>query len=144
MKAVTSLLGTPLPQWQSTPVFLPGEFHGWKNLVGYSSWGCKESDTTEPLTPLDGQAPAPSLPHLSAPTHPSHGSLGSDSLLFLKQPLQAPFVPSPLLMTPSPNPCWATPTPKPLFLRKLYTNPVHALVALYTLLQWLWSQVEFI
>ena len=112
--------------------------------MGYSSWGCKESDTTEPLTPLDGQAPAPSLPHLSAPTPPSHGSLGSDSLLFLKQPLQAPFVPSPLLMTPSPNPCWATPTPKPLFLRKLYTNPVHALVALYTLLQWLWSQVEFI
>ena len=27
-------------------VFLPGEFHGQKNLVGYSSWGHKESDTT--------------------------------------------------------------------------------------------------
>ena len=25
------------------------EFHGWKNLVGYSPWGCKESDTTERL-----------------------------------------------------------------------------------------------
>ena len=31
----------------TTPVFLPGEFHGQKNLVGYSPWGCKESDTTE-------------------------------------------------------------------------------------------------
>ena len=33
---------------QPTPLeFLPGEFHGQKSLVGYSSWGCKESDTTE-------------------------------------------------------------------------------------------------
>ena len=24
----------------------PGEFHGQKSLVGYSSWGCKESDRT--------------------------------------------------------------------------------------------------
>ena len=30
-------------------VFLPGEFHGWKSLVGYSPWGCKELDTTERL-----------------------------------------------------------------------------------------------
>ena len=30
--------------------FLPGEFHGQKRLVGYSSWGHKESDTTELLT----------------------------------------------------------------------------------------------
>ena len=28
------------------PVFLPGEFHGRKSLVGYSPWGGKESDTT--------------------------------------------------------------------------------------------------
>ena len=32
---------------QPTPVFLPGEFHGQKSLVGYSPWGCKELDTTE-------------------------------------------------------------------------------------------------
>ena len=25
-----------------TPVFLPGEFHGEKNLAGYSPWGHKE------------------------------------------------------------------------------------------------------
>ena len=31
----------------STPVFLPGEFHGQRSLRGYSPWGCKESDTTE-------------------------------------------------------------------------------------------------
>ena len=33
--------------WQPTPVFLPGESHGQRNLAGYSSWGPKESDTTE-------------------------------------------------------------------------------------------------
>ena len=32
---------------QPIPVFLPGEFHGQRNLAGYSPWGCKESDTTE-------------------------------------------------------------------------------------------------
>ena len=34
-------------KWQPTPVFLPGESHGQRNLVGYSPWGCKESDMTE-------------------------------------------------------------------------------------------------
>ena len=37
-------------RWQPTPVFLPGESHGQRSLVGYSPWGCKELDTTEPLT----------------------------------------------------------------------------------------------
>ena len=32
---------------QPTPVFLPGEFHGQRSLVGYSPWGHKEWDTTE-------------------------------------------------------------------------------------------------
>ena len=32
--------GNPLP------VFLPGESHGQRSLVGYSPWGHKESDTT--------------------------------------------------------------------------------------------------
>ena len=35
----------------TTPVFLPGEFHGRRNL--YSSWGCKKSDMTEQLTILE-------------------------------------------------------------------------------------------
>ena len=34
-------------KWQPTSVFLPGEFHGQRNLVDYSPWGCKESYTTE-------------------------------------------------------------------------------------------------
>ena len=37
-------------EWQPTPVFLPGGSHGWRSLVGYSSWDGKESDTTERLT----------------------------------------------------------------------------------------------
>ena len=34
-------------KWQPTPVFLPGEFHGQRSLVGYSLWGHKELNTTE-------------------------------------------------------------------------------------------------
>ena len=37
-------------EWQHTPVFLPGESHGQRSLVGYRLWGCKESDTTEEVT----------------------------------------------------------------------------------------------
>ena len=33
--------------WQPTPLFLPGEFHGQRSLVGYSPWDRKESDRTE-------------------------------------------------------------------------------------------------
>ena len=36
-------------KWHPTPVFLPGESHGWRSLVGYSPRGRKESDTTERL-----------------------------------------------------------------------------------------------
>ena len=35
---------------QPNPVFLPGEFHGQRSLVGYSPWGHKELDTTKRLT----------------------------------------------------------------------------------------------
>ena len=37
-------------KWQPTSVFLPGESHGQRSLVGYRPWGCKELDTTERLT----------------------------------------------------------------------------------------------
>ena len=46
-------LGWKIPwrrEWQPTPVFLPGEFHGQRSLDSYSLWGRKESDTTEWLT----------------------------------------------------------------------------------------------
>ena len=34
-------------KWQPTPVFLPGESHGRRSLVGCSPWVRTESDTTE-------------------------------------------------------------------------------------------------
>ena len=37
-------------KWQPTSVFLPGEFHVQRSLVGYSPWGPKQSDVTEQLT----------------------------------------------------------------------------------------------
>ena len=36
--------------WQPAPVFVPGESHGQRSLVGYSPWGHKESDMTEGLS----------------------------------------------------------------------------------------------
>ena len=36
-------------QWHPTPLLLPGKSHGRRSLVGYSPWGCEESDTTERL-----------------------------------------------------------------------------------------------
>ena len=36
--------------WLPAPVFLPGEFHRQKNLVGYSPWDCKDSNMTGQLT----------------------------------------------------------------------------------------------
>ena len=37
-------------KWQPTTVFLPGEFHGQRSLVGLSPWGHKQSDMTIWLT----------------------------------------------------------------------------------------------
>ena len=34
-------------KWHPSPVLLPGKSHGWRNLVGYSPWGHKESEATE-------------------------------------------------------------------------------------------------
>ena len=34
-------------KWLPTPVFLPGNSHEQRSLVGYSAWSQKESDTTE-------------------------------------------------------------------------------------------------
>ena len=36
--------------WQPTPVFLPGESHGQRSLVGYSPWGHKELNMTERIS----------------------------------------------------------------------------------------------
>ena len=43
-------LGRKIPwrkEWQTTPVFLPGKFHGWRSLMGCCPWGHKELDTAE-------------------------------------------------------------------------------------------------
>ena len=37
-------------EWLPTPVYLHREFHGQRNLMGYSLWGRKELDMTEGLT----------------------------------------------------------------------------------------------
>ena len=37
-------------KWQRIPVFLPGESHGQRGLLGYSLWRCKESDMIKQLT----------------------------------------------------------------------------------------------
>ena len=34
-------------QWHPTPVLLPGKFHGWRSLAGYSPQGHQESDVTK-------------------------------------------------------------------------------------------------
>ena len=44
-----SIQGTRRRQWPPTPVLLPGKSHGQRSLVGCSSWGREESDTTERL-----------------------------------------------------------------------------------------------
>ena len=48
MSKVKSLLFNMLSRFV-TPALLPGKPHGWRSLVGYSPWGCEESDTTERL-----------------------------------------------------------------------------------------------
>ena len=40
--------------WKSTPVFLLGEYHGQRKLVGYSPWGLNELDMTMHLSTSHG------------------------------------------------------------------------------------------
>ena len=34
-------------KWYPTQIFLPGKYHGYRSLAGYSPCGCKELDKTE-------------------------------------------------------------------------------------------------
>ena len=34
-------------EWQYTLVFLPGESHGQRSLMGYTPWSCRELDMNE-------------------------------------------------------------------------------------------------
>ena len=61
-----------------TPVLLPGEFHGQRRLVGYSLWGCKESDTTERLALYFREAKGPvytCYPRVISNRIPSHSQV---------------------------------------------------------------------
>ena len=47
-------LGRSLGEGNGIPVLLSGKFHGWRNLVGYSPWDHKESDTS-PVRLAEGE-----------------------------------------------------------------------------------------
>ena len=53
---------------QPTPVLLPGKFHGWRNLIGYSSWGCKEQTRLSDFASLPLAPPGKSLVLWPLPT----------------------------------------------------------------------------
>ena len=53
-------------KWQPTPVFLPGESHGRRSLVGCSPCGHTESDTTEATQQQQQQSSHPSILHCRA------------------------------------------------------------------------------
>ena len=59
--------------WQPTPVVLPGESDGQRNLAGYSPWGHKELDTAEHACTalLRLQQPSQNSRALQMPTLPS-------------------------------------------------------------------------
>ena len=56
----------PLEKVMATPVFLPGESHGRRSLVGYSPHDRKESDTTERLHSVTHSLIVPSAMRTSA------------------------------------------------------------------------------
>ena len=57
-------------EWQHTPGFLPGEFHGQRSLAGYSPRGHKELDMAEQLSLTHSQVQCVNLLHLyKAVTH---------------------------------------------------------------------------
>ena len=61
--SIPRLRRSPGKGMATVAVFLPGESHGQRSLVGSSPWGCKESDMTEQLTlsfflPVQGRTPS--------------------------------------------------------------------------------------
>ena len=76
--------------WHPTPVFLPGESHGQRSLVGYSPWGHKELDMTEHACAAAGMrgcaSEADGTGFETLPTHTVHqqtSCLTALTLLFL-------------------------------------------------------------
>ena len=61
-------------EWLPTPVFLPGESHGQRSLIGHSPWSHRESDTAERLciSSIIIESSLAALKILCAPpTHPA-------------------------------------------------------------------------
>ena len=70
-------------KWQPTPVFLPGESHRQRSLVGYSPGGRKESDATEHAhVHAECRLSKSTLPPLRSQTIPQLQYLGDNSKLF--------------------------------------------------------------
>ena len=73
-------------KWQPTPVFLPGESHGQRSLVGYSPWG----------SPSDSHILSPLMCCLCTYTFDTRGPCA-----------QSPHYTWGLLFFPQPRPCLA-------------------------------------
>ena len=56
-------------EWLPTPVFLPGEFHGQRRLVGYSSWGSQRVGHDRMTYTYTYIPPPPSWTSLTPPPH---------------------------------------------------------------------------
>ena len=75
-------------KWQPTSVFLPGKSHGQGSLVGYSSWGCKQSDMISETTTFHVKARLTAYNFLSLFSTLYSASLSFFLLFrFLKQPI---------------------------------------------------------
>ena len=74
-------------KWQPTPVFLPGESHGRRSLVGCSPRGHTESDTTEAMQQQQIRALIAILLviilHVFTYAHTTHTTLTALSLYFV-------------------------------------------------------------
>ena len=74
-------------KWQPTRVLLPGKFHRWRSLEGYSPWGHKESDATEPTrTGLEAGLSTPLASHVYLATSQCqriHGITGCEGDCFV-------------------------------------------------------------
>ena len=68
--------------WQPTPVFLPGEFHGQRSLVGYSPWGHKKWDRTEQITLSRHERYNMCKNNHERKTFPNTGSVGDNTGVF--------------------------------------------------------------
>ena len=79
--------------WQPTPVFLPGEFHGWRSLVNYGPRCRQESDTSEATLHTCTTAPK-SIAEVSSFAH--HGRSRENQNLFVN--LAKAYSPLPLCL----------------------------------------------